>query len=64
MTPPDMGSPFEETNTPIESIDLVLDVSVFGQLFLIGVALTLISSLVGAIFVMRYEPLKILANRT
>lgn len=57
MTPPDMGSPFEETYTPIESSDLVLDVSVFGQLFLIGVALTLISSLVGAIFVMRYEPL-------
>lgn len=35
-----------------------------GQLILIGLGLTLLSALVGVIFVMRYEPLQILADRS
>jgi putative ABC transport system permease protein len=38
--------------------------TVVGQLMLIGLALTLVSSLVAVVFVMRYEPLQILAERS
>ena len=33
-------------------------------MLLIGIGLTLLASLVAAVFVMRYEPLQILANRS
>lgn len=54
------------TNTDIEYIDNIkasVDLNVLLQLLLISVALSIVASLVSIIFVMRYEPLKILSNR-
>lgn len=48
----------------VNTIDAVVNLKVVGQLILIGLGLTLISALVGIIFVMRYEPLQILADRS
>ncbi|MCI1935778.1 MAG: ABC transporter permease [Bifidobacteriaceae bacterium] len=48
----------------ISSLNATVNLTVVGQLILIGLALTLVSSLVGIIFVMRYEPLQILAERS
>lgn len=48
----------------ISSLDATVNLKVVGELVLIGLALTLVSSLVGIIFVMRYEPLQILAERS
>jgi len=47
----------------VDTIEANTDLTVIGQMFAIGLALTLISSLAGIVFVMRYEPLKILAER-
>lgn len=48
----------------ISSINASVNLKVVGQLVLIGLALTIISALVAIIFVMRYEPLQILADRS
>lgn len=48
----------------IDKINSTVSFGVLGQLICIGIILTLISSLAAVIFVMRYEPLKILANRS
>lgn len=48
----------------VSSLDARVNLTVVGQLVLIGLGLTLVSSLVGIIFVMRYEPLQILAERS
>jgi putative ABC transport system permease protein len=48
----------------ISSLNATVNLKVVGELVLIGLILTLISSLVGIIFVMRYEPLQILAERS
>ena len=40
-----------------------MNLTVVLQLFAIGLILTLIASAVSMLFVMRYDPLKILANR-
>lgn len=48
----------------IDSIHATIDLEILGQLMGIGIVLTLLSSAVGVIFVMRYEPLKILAERS
>ena len=37
---------------------------IIGELVLIGIALTLISALVGVVAIIRYEPLQILADRS
>jgi len=48
----------------LDQINATVSFSILGQLIGIGIILTLISSLAAVVFVMRYEPLKILANRT
>ncbi|MGW8114559.1 ABC transporter permease [Caproicibacterium sp. NSD3] len=48
----------------ISSVQSATDLTVVVELLGIGVLLTLISSLVAVIFILRYEPLKILTNRT
>jgi len=47
----------------LDKINATINISILGELILIGIVLTVISSLAGIIFVLRYEPLKILANR-
>lgn len=47
----------------ITTLSTKTDFSVLGQLMAIGMLLTLIASLAAVIFVMRYEPLKILSER-
>lgn len=48
----------------VSEINATVNLAVVGQLILIGLGLTLISALVGIVFVMRYEPLQILADRS
>jgi len=48
----------------LDQINATVGFSILGQLIGIGIILTLISSLAAVVFVMRYEPLQILANRT
>jgi len=47
----------------LSNINAAVDLSVLGQLVLLGFLLTIVSSLAAVLFVMKYEPLKILANR-
>ncbi|MCL1903731.1 MAG: ABC transporter permease [Oscillospiraceae bacterium] len=47
----------------LETVNASVNLMILAQLILIGIGLTLVSSLAAVIFVMRYEPLKILANR-
>lgn len=54
--------PGEQTNF-VDSVNSATDIMVILQLVLIGLALTIISSLSSVVFVMRYEPLKILTQR-
>ena len=49
--------------TYLDKINATVNFSIMGQLMGLGVILALISSLAAVIFVMRYEPLKILTNR-
>lgn len=59
------GNPFSSRAVNyVSSINTSVSISMIGQLVLIGLGLTLISALVGVIFVMRYEPLQILADRS
>lgn len=48
----------------LDNIDATISIEILGQLIGIGILLTILSSLAGVVFVLRYEPLKILANRT
>ena len=50
--------------TYLDKINATINFSVLLQLIGIGIILTLVSSFAAVVFVMRYEPLKILANRT
>ena len=60
---------FEYLPTPLDVPDDISEVSystdpiVILQLIGVGVLLTLVSSLSAVLFIMRYEPLKILTNR-
>lgn len=47
----------------INKIDAAVNLAVIGQLFLIGLILTIISSVAGIVFIMRFEPLRILSER-
>lgn len=47
----------------VDSISSATDLTVILKLMLMGLALTVISSLTSVIFVERYEPLKILSQR-
>lgn len=48
----------------LSTINAVTNLRVVGELLGIGILLTILSSLAAAVFVMRYEPLKILSNRS
>ena len=48
----------------VSSVNATVSLKVVGQLLLIGLGLTLIAALVAVVFVMRYEPLQILADRS
>ena len=62
--PGGMRGGFSQAVDYVSTIDATVNLKVVGQLVLIGLGLTLISALVGIIFVMRYEPLQILADRS
>ncbi|MBU8983946.1 ABC transporter permease [Bifidobacterium bifidum] len=62
--PGGMRGGFSQAVDYVSTIDATVNLKVVGQLILIGLGLTLISALVGIIFVMRYEPLQILADRS
>lgn len=47
----------------INEVDSAMDLTVLLQLLGIGLGLTLVASAASIVFIMRYEPLKILANR-
>ena len=53
----------EGTNTYVTEIENAMNFTVVLQMFGIALLLTLVSGAVSVLFVMRYEPLKILANR-
>ncbi len=48
----------------LDTIDAAVDVEILAELIGIGVLLTAVSSLAGIVFVLRYDPLKILSNRS
>ncbi len=58
-----LGIPVEEDVNYLDSINAATDVSVIAQLMGIGLLLTVISSLGAIVFIVRFEPLKILSNR-
>ncbi|MGN1125913.1 MAG: ABC transporter permease [Ruminococcus sp.] len=71
-TPPSSGQGFgamggkgmmNQSVSYVDSISSATDLTVILQLMLMGLALTIISSLASVIFVGRYEPLKILSQR-
>lgn len=46
------------------SVNATVNLTVVGQLLLVGLGLTLIAALVAVVFILRYEPLQILADRS
>ncbi len=71
QSPPEDGSfnPFgafmgtNNQNAYVTEISSAMNFTVLLQMLLIGILLTLIAGAVSMLFIMRYEPLKILANR-
>ena len=66
--PPDniggfMGDIMSSAENYISEVSYSTDLTVIAQLIGVGIALALISSLSAILFIMRYEPLKILTNR-
>ncbi len=59
----EMGRFKAKANNYILKINSATDITVILQMVVVGIALTLVSSFVSVIFVMRYEPLKILSSR-
>ena len=53
----------ERTADYITQVDSAMDLTVVLQMLGIALLLTLLSGMVSTLFIMRYEPLKILANR-
>ena len=58
------GGFMNQTAQYLSDISATVNVTVVLQLFAVGILLTLISSLVAVVSVMRYEPLQILSNRS
>lgn len=58
-----MFNPFQRVDY-ITQINAVINLKVLLQLFLIGILLTIVSSIISIILISRYEPLKILSNRS
>lgn len=48
----------------VSKVNVTVNWATIGWMLLIGIGLTLLASLVAAVFVMRYEPLQILADRS
>ena len=70
MIPGDMGggkNPFGDmfggTADYITEVDSAMNLTVVFQMIGVGLLLTLIASAASVLFIMRYDPLKILANR-
>lgn len=57
------GIALEKDVNYLDSINASTDISVIAQLMGIGILLTVISSLGAIVFIVRFEPLKILSNR-
>ena len=62
--PGGMMGGFNRAVSYVSSVNATVNLKVVGQLLLIGLGLTLAAALVAVIFVMRYEPLQILADRS
>lgn len=61
----DINSTFSNNSSKyVDKINALINIQTIGELMLIGIALTLVSSSISMIFVARYSPLKILSNRT
>lgn len=62
---PDQGGGFFGTGMTeyIDSVSSAANLTVLGQLILIGLLLTAISALTAMIFILRYDPLRILSSR-
>lgn len=58
------NSPLTRTTSYIATVNSTVNLTVLGELILIAIGLAALSSLVAVIFVMRYEPLQILADRS
>lgn len=58
------GGFMAQTANYMSDISASVNVTVVLQLFAVGILLTVISSLIAVIFVVRYEPLKILSSRS
>lgn len=54
---------FDTSNQYVSEVTSAANLTVVVQLFLIGILLALLASAVSIIFVLRYEPMRILANR-
>lgn len=54
---------FGQSASFVDSVTSATNIMVILQLLLVGIALTVISSLAALVTIMRYEPLKILSNR-
>lgn len=71
MTKPDKGGGRENAFTQmfggaadyITEVDSAMNLTVVAQMLAIGLLLTLVASAVSVLFIMRYNPLKILSNR-
>lgn len=60
---PPSGGFMGQASNYISSVSSATDLMVVLELILLGLGLTIVSSLTSVIFVMRYEPLKILSQR-
>ena len=58
-----IGDMFNSAEAYITEVDSAMNLTVVAQMLGIGLLLTLVASAASVLFVMRYDPLKILANR-
>jgi putative ABC transport system permease protein len=58
-----MGNMMDKATNYVDSVSSATDLMVILELILMGLALTIVSSMASVVFVMRYEPLKILTQR-
>ncbi len=61
--PGGFGGMVQGTADYVDQVNASLDLQVLLQLLGLGIALSIVSSAVGVVFIMRYEPLQILADR-
>lgn len=60
----DIRNTFANNTNYVDKINAIINIKTVGELVVIGVVLTLISSSISMVFIARYSPLKILSNRT